>query len=85
MVRRGVEDVGEAETGMSGEGGNRWVFLSWHWLRLIDVFSGGLDSLSVSAVPFSWDGGGRKQTESLLLGNKVDGIQSHVSRSENLE
>ncbi len=42
VVRRGDEDWGEAETGRSGEGGNWWVFLSWHWLRWIDSFSRGL-------------------------------------------
>lgn len=42
VVRRGDEEWGEAETGRSGEGGNRWVFLSWHWLRWLDSFSGGL-------------------------------------------
>lgn len=42
VVRRGDEEWGEAETGRSGEGGNRWVFLSWHWLWWLDSFSGGL-------------------------------------------
>jgi len=44
-----------------------------------------LGSLYVSPLSFSWEGVSMEQTESRLLGNNVEGIHSHVSRSENFE
>lgn len=65
VVRGGSVDGGEAETGRIGEGGERWVFLSRHWLRWMDSFSRGLRNkrfhffchstiISCHRVMFSW-------------------------------
>lgn len=53
-------------------------------LYLVSLYVSPL-SFSWEGLSFSWEGVSMEQTESRLLGNKVEGIHSHVSRSENFE